>query len=223
MRSMTLPSRIPHLASPHLGRLRTRGPVVLRDLLARTEQIDDLRHLFGALGFQAAWEPVPPGPWLGPAQAEAAGVLRAALVARHEAFRVFALEARDPERAVRAAAHRLAAQAERGLACALGAGPRRLVCASWRAIARGSPTVRLATIALEQPTGGSLDTLERFRPLAGETSLALSLRVGDALASEGVTPRFFRAFRVTLERLTDRLAVPRSRSDRHTLALTALT
>jgi hypothetical protein len=43
--------------------------VVLRELLTRTEQIDDLRHLFGALGFDAAWEPVPPGPWLGTAQA----------------------------------------------------------------------------------------------------------------------------------------------------------
>ncbi len=204
--------------------------MVLRELLARTEQIDDLRHLFGALGFHAAWEPVPPGPWLGPAQAEAAGVIRAALVARHEAFRVFAIEARDPERAVRAAAQRLAAQAERGLACALGVGPRRLVCASWRAAARegrgrgrGGPAVRLATIPLERPPGGSLATLERFSPLAGETSLALSLRIGEALASEGVTPRFFRAFRATLERLTDRLAAPRSRSERHTLALTALT
>src|SRR5206468_12166693 len=63
-------------------------------------------------------------------------------------------------------------------------------------------------------------TLERFSPLAGETSLALSLRIGEALASEGVTPRFFRVFRATLERLTDRLAAPRSRSERHTLALT---
>ena len=202
--------------------------MVLRELLARTEQIDDLRHLFGALGFHAAWEPVPPGPWLGPGLAEAAGVIRAALVARHEAFRVFAIEARDPERAVRAAAHRLAAQAERGLACALGSGPRRLVCASWRATARGGgrsggPAVRLATIPLERPPGGSLATLERFSPLAGETSLALSLRIGEALASEGVTPRFFRVFRATLERLTDRLAAPRSRGERHTLALTALT
>ncbi len=195
---------------------------MLRELLARTEQIDDLRHLFGALGFQAAWEHVPPGPWLGPEQAEAAGVRRAALVARHEAFRVFALDARDPERAARAASRRLAANAERGLACALGVGPRRLVCASWRPATRGSP-VRVTTFPLEQPSGASLATLERLSPLAGETSLALSLRIGDALASEGVTPRFFRAFRATLERLTDRLPAPRSRSERHALALTALT
>jgi len=87
---------------------------VLRELLSRTEQIDDLRHLFGALGFQAAWEHVPPGPWLGTGPVEAAGVVRAALVARHDAFRVFALEARDPERAVRAAAQRLAGLRARG-------------------------------------------------------------------------------------------------------------
>ena len=195
---------------------------MLRELLARTEQIDDLRHLFGALGFQAAWEHVPPGPWLGPEQAEAAGVRRAALVARHDVFRVFALDARDPERAARAAARRLAASAERGLACALGTGPRRLVCASWRPAARGSP-IRATTIPLEHPPGASLATLERLSPLPGETSLALGLRIGEALASEGVTPRFFRAFRATLERLTDRLPAPRSRVERHTLALTALT
>jgi len=196
--------------------------VVLRELLSRTEQIDDLRHLFGALGFQAAWEHVPPGPWLGTAPAEAAGVVRAALVARHDAFRVFALEARDPERAVRAAAQRLAAQAERGLACALGAAPRRLLCAGWRAAARG-PVIRVAAIPLERPLGSSLETLERFSPRPRETALALSLRVGEALASEAVTPRFFRAFRATLERLTDRLTAPRSRTERHALALTTFT
>jgi len=196
--------------------------VVLRELLTRTEQIDDLRHLFGALGFQAAWEHVPPGPWLGTTAVEAAGVVRAALVARHEAFRVFALEARDPERAVRAAAHRLAAHAERGLACALGAAPRRLLCASWRAAARG-PAVRVAAIPLDRPPGSSLETLERFSPRPRETALALSLRVGEALASEAVTPRFFRAFRATLERLTDRLITPRGRAERHSLALTAFT
>ena len=197
--------------------------MVLRDLLARTEQIDDLRHLFGALGFAAAWETVPPGPWLGLPQAEAAGVTRAALVARHEAFRVFAVEARDPERAARTAAERLAARAERGLACALGGSrPGRLVCAGWRVGARG-PCVRVVTIPLQRPPGGALETLERFAPVPGETSLSLSLRVGEALASEAVTPRFFKAFRAVLERLTDRLVAPRSRTERHALALTALT
>src|SRR5206468_2536259 len=57
----------------------------------------------------------------------------------------------------------------------------------------------------------------------GETPLALSLRIGEALASEGVTPRFFKAFRLVLERLADRLPAPRSRTERHALALTALT
>src|SRR5207237_4693654 len=139
-----------------------------------------------------------------------------------DAFGVSAREARDPERAVRAAAQRLAAHAERGLACALGAAPRRLLCASWRAAARG-PAIRVAAIPLERPPGSSLETLERFSPRPRETALALSLRVGEALASEAVTPRFFRAFRATLERLTDRLTTPRGRAERHALALTAFT
>jgi hypothetical protein len=196
--------------------------VVLRELLARTEQIDDLRDLFRVLGYDAAWETVPPGPWLG-GEAAAAGVTRVALVARHEAFRVFGLEARDPERAARAAARRLAAGAERGLACALGGNPRHLVCAAWRVAAAGPLGIRLATLPLPRPPGTALAILEGLAPAAGESALALSLRIGEVLASEGITPRFFRAFRQTLERLTDRLTAPRARTERHALALTALT
>jgi hypothetical protein len=187
--------------------------VVLRELLARTEQIDDLRDLFRVLGYDAAWETVPPGPWLGEETAAVAGVTRVALVARHEAFRVFGLEAADPEGAARTAARRLAAGAERGLACAIGGSPRRLVCAAG---------LRLSIVSLLRPSGAALATLERLAPAAGESALALSLRVGEVLASEGVTPRFFRAFRQTLDRLTDRLTGP-PRIDRHALALTALT
>ena len=47
--------------------------MVLRELLARTEQIDDLRDLFRVLGYDAAWEAVPPGPWLGEEAARAGG------------------------------------------------------------------------------------------------------------------------------------------------------
>jgi hypothetical protein len=57
-------------------------------------------------------------------------VRAAALVARHEAVRVFGVEAADPEGAARAAARRLAAGAERGLTCVLGGYPRRLICAA---------------------------------------------------------------------------------------------
>jgi len=62
-------------------------------------QIESLRELFSALGYEAAWEPVPVRAWLG----ETANVDRAALIARHGAFRVFALEAPAPEEAARAA------------------------------------------------------------------------------------------------------------------------
>jgi Eco57I restriction-modification methylase len=206
--------------------------VVLRELVTRTEQIDDLRDLFGALGFKPACEPVPPGPWLGDARAAAAGVRRVALVARHEAYRVFGMEAEDPVRAARSAAQRLAEGAERGLACALGVGgsglgvearSRLLVCATWRHGGRAPFGVRTLAVPLDRVPASFLAALERCAPLPGETSLALALRVAEALASEGVTPRFFKAFRAVLERLTDRLAQPQSRAERHALALTALT
>ncbi|HET8713651.1 MAG TPA: N-6 DNA methylase [Gemmatimonadales bacterium] len=189
----------------------------MRHILSRIKALEDLRELFRALDYQPLFEAVPAGPWLGEQAADGAGVSRVALIGRHGAFRVFALEARDPEQAARAAARRLSANAERGLACALGGEPVRLVCAS------GPIGVRLATTSLPSPPGSALATLERLAPGKSETALALSLRVGEVLASEGVTPRFFRAFRATLERLTDRLSTPAHRVDRHALALTALT
>ncbi len=197
--------------------------MVLRELLTRTEQISDLRDLFRVLGYQAAWETVPPGPWLGSEAAAAGVVTGAALVARHEAFRVIALAAHDPAAAARAGARRLAAGADRGLVCALGGMPRRIVLASWRAAPARPLAVRLTTAALERPTAVALAILERLAPRAGETALALALRVGDALASEAVTSRFFRAFRQLVQRFTDRLNDPRNRTERHALALTALT
>ena len=156
--------------------------MVLRELVTRTEQIDDLRDLFGALGFKPAWETVPPGPWLGAAQAAAAGVRRAALVARHEAYRVFGLEAEDPERAARSAAQRLAQGAERGLACALGVGGRSrlLVCATWRHGGGAPLGVRTLAVPLDRVPASFLAALERCAPLPGETSLALALRVAEA-------------------------------------------
>ena len=194
--------------------------MVLRETLARTEQIDDLRELFRVLGYDAAWEPVPPGPWLGTA-ADAAGITAAALVARHGAFRVFGLAARDAEQAARLAAQRLATHAERGLACVLGDAPRRLVLGGWRAIATGI-ALRSVTVPRERPPGSALALLERLRPGRDESPLALGLRIGDALATETVGPRFFRAFRGVLDRFTAQLTVPRA-ADRHALALTALT
>lgn len=186
---------------------------MLGDLLARTTRLEHLGEIFRALGYEAFWEPIPVQAWLG----ETAGVARIALVARHGAFRVFALEATCPEDAARVAARRLSASSERGLVCALGGEPRRLICAA------GAAGVRMATIALARPSGAALATLERMAPARSETALALSLRIAEVLASEGITPRFFRAFRGTLDRLTDRLHTPASRTDRHALALTTLT
>ncbi len=143
---------------------------MLREILARTTQIENLRELFTALGYEPVWELVPVEAWLG----EADGIARAALIARHGAFRVFALEANAPEAAARAAARRLSAGAERGLACALGGTPLRLVCAA------GPVGMRMTTISLTAPppSGAALATLERLVPAHDETALALSLRIG---------------------------------------------
>ena len=166
----------------------TNGPAVLRELLTRTERISDLRDLFRVLGYQPAWEPVPPGPWLGPGGA--AEVVDAAQVARHGAFRVFAVASPDPRSAARAGAARLANSAERGLVCGLApAQPDTIWLATWRPGVRGARPVRAVAIALARPGGAAIALLERLTPLASESALALSLRVGDALATEPVSNR----------------------------------
>lgn len=202
--------------------MATVGPEALRALLARTERITDLRDLFRALGYDAAWEAVPPGPWVGQGDVATAGITAAALVARRGAFRVFALTAADPEAAARAAARRLSSGGERGLACALGGEPTRLVCAGWRVAPDGAVAVRARAMPLIRPTAAALATLERLAPEPDDSPLALSLRVGEALASEEVGNRFFLAFRSTLDRMTDRMAAPTLRADRRALALTTL-
>src|SRR5439155_1359784 len=121
--------------------------------------IDDLREVIRVLGYDAVWEPVPPGPWLGPA---AAGVRRAALIGRCGAFRIFALHGDEPLRAARAAAGRLAAGAERGLVLALGGAPRRLVLAAWRAGGRGPGDRRYLPRLLD----GALAARRHFHRLA---------------------------------------------------------
>jgi hypothetical protein len=197
---------------------------VLRELLARTEQISDLGALFSALGYTAVWEHVPPASWLGD-NAEP-GVRSAALVARWGAFRIFGLETQDPGRWARRAAARLAERAERGLIAALDARAGHLVLAAWRAPGSGSGgrlRIKAMGVPLAHPPVATLATLERLAVGQDESALGLSLRIGEALASEGVTPRFFRAFRDTVIRFTDRLTSSARASDRRHLALTALT
>ncbi len=189
----------------------------------RIRRLDDVGELFGALGFDRVYEQIPADAWMGESQAERTGTKSLAFVARHEAFRVFALEARDAERAAEAGARRLAGNAERGLVCALGHSPRRVALATWRVRAGMELAVRVASFTLNPVSGSAVATFERCSPRQAETALGLAIRVGEALASEGVTRRFFTAFRATLEHLTDRIEAPRSRSDRHTLALTTLT
>lgn len=196
---------------------------MLRELLARTEQISDLGALFSALGYTPAWELVPPVSWLG--ESADPGVRSAALVARSGAFRVFGLETRDPDRWARRAAVRLAERAERGLIAALDSGSGRLVLAAWRAAASDSRRlgIKVTGIPLAHPPAATLATIERLAVRPGESALGLSLRIGEALASERVTPRFFRAFRDVVERFSDRLTEPARAPDRRHLALTALT
>src|SRR5207249_983812 len=117
-----------------------------------------------------------------------------------------------PGRASRArprmrARHGPAASRVRGLARDRAWGKRRRPCGPPRHHSPGATARRLARHA------------GAFQPPRGRNVA----RAQPADRRSARERRFFRVFRATLERLTDRLAAPRSRSERQTLALTALT
>ena len=131
-----------------LGPFEPRGPWCFGSFSPAPSRSPIFATCFACSATKRRGRPSHPGPGSAPQTAAAAGVTGAALVARHEAFRVIALAAHDPEAAARAGARRLAAGADRGLVCALGGTPRRLALASWRAtpasLARRPPRRRHA-------------------------------------------------------------------------------
>ena len=177
---------------------------MLADLLRRCASADHLPALFSHLGYEGDEGTVADG-W------------RA--VARWRTFRVVGTDADDPPATVRAMARRLAATAQPGLVVAVGGGTLALATPRL-GTTTSSPVLSLA-VAHPEPL--HLQLLTELAPKPGATALEHALRMGDVLASEEVSDRFFDAFRALFVRAQAAAPARVGTADRALLALLPLT
>jgi len=171
----------------------------LLDSLSRTRTIHDVRRLFVDLGYAP----------------DDRGDEGAHAVARWRGFHVLAAAAVEPREAGRGLARRLALTSRRALAVSWNAS--ELVLAAPRVGAAG--ITPLLVVPLAAPTPLALQLLADLAPRPRHTGLAHALRVAELLGTERAGERFFRIFRVMLERMAASLAPRGSAADRRALAL----
>jgi Eco57I restriction-modification methylase len=190
----------------------------LLEALARTRTIHDVRRLFAGLGYA-------------PDDRDEDGL--GCVVARWRGFHVIASSAPASAGASGAArsdgggaraiarvmAHRLALTSRRALAVSWSAA--ELVLAAPRVGAAG--IAPLLVVPLGAPPPLALQLLADLAPRPRHTGLAHALRVAELLGTERAGERFFRIFRVMLERMAASLGARGSTADRRALALIALT
>lgn len=202
---------------------------VTTDLLARIRCLDDLHELVAELGYTPGGDELS-----GAARArlglgsDALGVRRAAIVGRRGPFVLYGAMVDDIARhRVAQAAERLAraTAGERNLLLAIGPGPLPTLAVATVAPALAGFRARQLRIPLERPSVVAAEILGGLTPRPGDSALALSMRVADTLAEEGLTVRFFREFtRLHARAAQSMTGVPRATAtERQGLALVILT
>ena len=180
----------------------------LAETLKSIRSLEDLPALAAALGHEPLWDAVP------------GSRDPTVVVGRSGDFAWYAVASARAEPAARSLAARMAA---RGRLCGVfGLDPlgRRLtVTVSLSGASR-------ATLDLDNADPASLEKLRRLATasMAGVgTAAGYAVHVADVLAGEPLGRRFFRQFRLTLERMASGLPGPLPAADRHALALLQLT
>ena len=187
--------------------------VDLVPLLERVRSLESLSGVVAALGHVPLREAAP-----GVAGSRGAGEDGAALViGRAGDFPWFAVEGPDPERLARRVARRLAIRGRLGGVLALdGAGRRLGVAVAFD----GTPSLQ---VDLDHPAAAALACLARLRGPGSGGALAYAAQAADALSGEAVGRRFFKAFKVALDRMAEGLPTRLRGEDRRSLALLQLT
>ncbi|MDX2191737.1 MAG: type IIL restriction-modification enzyme MmeI, partial [Gemmatimonadales bacterium] len=186
------------------------GLADLEPALARLRHPVDVAALAATLGAVPAHEAFPLPAWLPDAPGDA-------LVVAHGAVPWIAFRATDAAREARRLALRLQAHGRPALALALDADGGELAVAP--AFGAATPLV----VPLARAPGPVRQALARLRWDGAEPALPWLARAAQALGSEDVGTRFFRAFRRTLDHATGSLDRRIPAEHRHALALTALT
>ncbi|HEX7335911.1 MAG TPA: N-6 DNA methylase [Gemmatimonadales bacterium] len=184
----------------------------LETLLPAIRSLHDLPRLVAALGHQPLWEHVPEVARRG----RRAG-REVTVVGRTGELPWLAFETLAPERD----AHALAEHRSRGgqISLVFGFNPleRRL------AVAIGFGGFPVLGFSLARPPADGVTALGRLAGPADGGYLAFAAKAADALATETVGRRFFRAFRATLEEMAAGLRGAIPPAERESMALLQLT
>ncbi len=176
----------------------------LLDALARIHSVRDAGRFCSLLGYQPDDCPEDDG---------------ARVVARWRGFQVIATWSATPRDAARSLARRLATASRR--AVALGCGEDGLAVAAPRI---GAPGITpLLVVPREKPSSLALQLLQELAPRRADNGLSHALRVAEVLSTERAGERFFRLFRLVLERMAASLPRGADGADRRAVALIALT
>ena len=185
----------------------------LENVLRHIQSLPDLPRFVSAVGHQPLWEVVPPETW----NRRGAAARTVVAVGRSSGVPWFGIESRAPDRDARILARRIRARGRVGLVLALEPDQRRLAIAS----AFGSCPV--LGLSLLNPEAEAVSALGRLCGAPEGGALAYAARAAEALASEPAGRRFFRAFRTSLNRMTEQLGGQFPRAEREALVLLQLT
>jgi hypothetical protein len=187
--------------------------VDLRTSLCSIKSMADLPRLIRALGHQEAWEVLPEEAWNG--RSGRAFTLTA--VGKAGRLPWLATESHAPERDAVLLAHRITRRGRSALILALDPRARRL------GVAVAFDRCPAIELDLTDPDPEVLASLARLSGPREDAPLAFAARATDALASEPVGRRFFRQFKLILDRMTVALPVRMKRHERHGIVLLQLT
>ncbi len=191
-------------------------PSILDKALRRIEGLPQLSGFVQALGYERAWEEIPPTAWLGLSH-WSRSIRRAAAVGRLGGFTWYAVEAADPASVARNIATKLAQRGEHAGVMTLDIATRRLALS---VTFRPHPVL---TLELFRPSELALHCLERAS--VGEPSSTIETAARIAKALDGAEPGrgFIHGFRLLLHEFTAELSEAVPRPDRQRMALLQLT
>jgi hypothetical protein len=177
------------------------------------QSLGDLPRLVATLGHQPLWEAVPDQAWTRRGQAS----LKVMAVGQAVEVPWLGFESKDPLTEARQLARRISRRGKLALVVAFDHQRRRL------GLAAAFDRCPALELDLCHPDPEGIAALARLAAPSEGGALAYAARAAEALATEPVSQRFFRAFRSTLERMAGHLPSPLSLEDRQALALLQLT
>jgi hypothetical protein len=185
----------------------------LETCLSSIHCLSDLPRIVSVLGHEPLWEMAQAEGWHQGKNLSCT----VHLVGQTGPLPWYATKSPDPALTATSLAGRLNRRGRVGLVLALDTASRRL------AIAVAFDRIPHVDLDLARPDLEALASLQKLRGRPEGGTMAFAALAADALSSEPVGRRFFREFRITLDRVSAALPVQMHPDDRHALALLQLT